>query len=156
MELIDIIPNSMSFRIVATLDVNDESEIPPGFTGRVRRSAHDAIAYVAWYHQGELRNPGKNHPAYRRFRRNGHVKYELFYTAGRLHDPSGSVPAVRGFYASGAVHYEERYRNGLRNDGETGAPAVMKWREDGTLRHQLRYSEGRRVLPVPDLANWKS
>lgn len=37
MELIDLVPNSMSFRVITTIEVDDEKEIPTGFTGRVRR-----------------------------------------------------------------------------------------------------------------------
>ena len=145
MELIDLIPNSMSFRIVTTVDIDDESEIPVGFTGRVRRSADGVLAYVAWYQRGQLHNPGKMHPAYRRFRRDGRVKYDLFYTDGALQDPAAGEPAVRGYYASGAVHYEERYSNGVRSNGADGTSAVVKWRQDGTLRHEIQYHAGHRV-----------
>ena len=58
MELIDLVPNSMSFRVINTLDIHDESEIPAGFTGRVRRHANGSISYVAWYRDGQLHNPG--------------------------------------------------------------------------------------------------
>ncbi len=149
MELIDLIPNSMSFRFVTTLDVDHESEIPAGFTGRVRRSALGYIVYVAWYDHGRLHNPGRSHPAYRRFRRDGKVKYDLFYTDGWLHDPGEAMPAVRGFYANGSVHYEEHYQHGQRTNGRDGSAAVSKWREDGTLRHQLHYVNGQRIETVP-------
>ena len=64
MELIDLIPNSMTFRVINTIDIEDEAEIPVGFTGRVRRHANDSISYVAWYREGQLHNPGRYHPAY--------------------------------------------------------------------------------------------
>lgn len=146
MELIDLVPNSLSFRVITTIDVDDDAEIPTGFTGRVRRHNGDAIAYVAWYTEGRLHNPGRNHPAYRRFRPDGQVKYELFYEHGELHDPSPRTPAVRGYYADGRVHYEERYRAGRRNDGVDGSPAIRKWRNDGSLRHELHYRNGRRLM----------
>lgn len=145
MELIDLIPNSMSFRFVSMLDIDEVSEIPDGFTGRVRRCANGTFVVVAWYHRGVLHNPGRTHPAYRCYRRDGQVKYEHFYTNGVLHDPVDSMPAVRGFYASGSAHYEEHYRTGVRSDGLDGSAAVSKWRENGTLRHQIRYVDGRRV-----------
>lgn len=148
MELIDLVPNSLSFRVITTIDVDDEREIPTGFTGRVRR--HVAVpvrhvAYVAWYSNGQLHNPGRTHPAYRRFRADGRVKYELFYAHGQLHDPSATTPAVRGFYADGAVHYEERYQTGTRTDGRDGTAAIRKYRNDGSLRHELHYRDGRRT-----------
>ena len=33
MELIDLIPNAMSFRVITTIDIEDEAEIPVDFTG---------------------------------------------------------------------------------------------------------------------------
>ena len=145
MELIDLIPNSMSFRIITTLDVDDEADIPDGFTGRVRRSQRGRVIYVAWYRNGKLENPAKNHPAYRRFRSNRELKYELWYSEGMLHDPNDHTAAVRGYYANGVVHYEEHYQHGRRNDSPSGRPAITKWRQDGTLRHELRYLDGIRV-----------
>ena len=145
MELIDLVPNSLSFRVFTTINVDDESEIPTGFTGRVRRHVAGSIAYVAWYTEGRLHNPGKNHPAYRRFRPDGRLKYELFYEHGELQDPSPKVPAVRGYYADGSVHYEERYQTGKRQDGKDGTAAIRKWRNDGSLRHEMRYEDGRRA-----------
>ena len=145
MELIDLMPPSMSFRVVTTIDVHDEAEIPVTFTGRVRRHDETCVVYVAWYRDGQLHNPGRNHPAYRRFRPDGRLKYEMFYTHGLLHDPAAHVPAVRGYYADGSVHYEEHYWAGKRHDGRNGAAAVRKFRLDGTLRHELRYIEGRRT-----------
>ena len=146
MELIDLIPNSMSFRVVSTVNITDDAEIPENFTGRVRFHEHDFVAYVAWYVDGQMQNPGRNHPAYRRFRPDGRLKYEMFYNQGLLHDPGDTMPAVRGYYADGKVHYEERYYAGRRHDSRSGIAAIRKWRHDGTLRHELHYSEGRRLL----------
>jgi antitoxin component YwqK of YwqJK toxin-antitoxin module len=147
MELIDLIPNSMSFRVVTTIDVHDGDEIPVGFTGRIKHHDEDnSVVAVSWYADGQLHNPGKHHPAFRRFRHDGRLKYEMFYTHGLLHDPSDHLPAVRGYYADGKVHYEERYFGGKRNDGKDGAAAIRKWRSDGTLRHELHYQQGRRVV----------
>jgi len=159
MELIDLIPNSMSFRVVTTLDIHEEGEIPVGFTGRVKHHEQGTITSVAWYADGQLHNPGKHHPAYRRFRPDGRLKYEMFYVHGLLHDPSDHVPAVRGYYADGAVHYEERYFGGKRNDAKDGSAAIRKWRHDGSMRHELHYVHGRRVVdgvPPPDAAPTRS
>jgi hypothetical protein len=149
MEIIDLVPNALTFKVITTIDIVDEAEIPTGYTGRVRRHENDALAYVAWYVDGRLQNPGRHHPAYRRLRADGRVKYELFYEDGELHDPAPNMPAVRGFYADGSPHYEERYRAGRRWDGRDGSPAIRKWRADGSLRHELHYRDGRRV---PDAA----
>ena len=140
MELIDLIPNSLSFRVITTIDIRDEAEIPQGFSGRVKFHEDDYISYVAWYTDGQLNNPGRHHPAYRRFRRDGRLKYEMYYAFGLLHDPSDTEPAVRGYYADGKVHYEERYFG-----GKHGVAAIRKWRHDGELRHELRYRAGRRT-----------
>jgi hypothetical protein len=145
MELFDLIPNSMSFRVITTLDLVDVAEVPVGFTGRVKLRENDAVVAVSWYADGQLHNPGKHHPAYRRFRPDGRLKFEMFYTHGLLHDPADRIPAVRGFYADGRVHYEERYFAGQRNDARDGAAAILKWRHDGTLRHELHYVHGRRL-----------
>lgn len=147
MELIDLIPNSMSFRVVTTIDVHDENEIPVDFTGRVKHHLGGSVVYVAWFNGGRLHNPGRNHPAYRRFRADGRLKYEMFYHEGLLHDPSDSVPAVRGYYADGSLHYEERYFAGRRHDGRDGTAAIRKWRLDGSLRHELHYADGAKVEP---------
>jgi antitoxin component YwqK of YwqJK toxin-antitoxin module len=146
MELIDLIPNSMSFRVVTTIDVREGDEIPVGFTGRVKHHEDDHIVAVSWYADGQLHNPGKHHPAFRRFRHDGRLKYEMFYTHGLLHDPSDHVPAVRGYYADGAVHYEERYWGGKRQDAKDGTAAIRKWRSDGSMRHELHYVAGRRMV----------
>jgi hypothetical protein len=141
----ELLPSSMSFRIITTLDIADESEIPAEFAGRVRRPFEDRSKYIAWYTDGLLNNPTRSYPAYRRFRSNGQVKYELHYTNGMLQDPGPSSPAVRGYFANGMIHYEERYEQGRRQDGADGAAAVRKWRADGTLRHELRYRDGQRL-----------
>jgi antitoxin component YwqK of YwqJK toxin-antitoxin module len=146
MELIDLIPNSMSFRVVTTIEITDEHEIPVGFTGRVKHFENGVVVYVAWYSDGQMHNPGKHHPAYRRFRGDGRLKYEMFYTHGLLHDPTDTDPAVRGFYADGKVHYEERYFGGKRHDSRNGTAAIRKWRHDGALRHEIHYLQGKRVL----------
>ena len=145
MELIDIIPNSMSFRIVTTLDVPDGTDTPEGFTGRVRRFAMGRLVSVGWYEDGALQNPGRHHPAFRCFRAGGQVKYELWCSAGSLQDPAYNAPAVRGFYSDGVLHYEERWTLGRRQDGADGSPAIRKWRADGTLRHERHYRAGARV-----------
>jgi len=146
MELIDIIPNSMSFRIVSTLDVPDGTDAPAGFTGRVRRHLDGRLVSVAWYQDGVLHNPGRHHPAFRHFRATGQVKYELWYSEGSLQDPAYDAPAVRGYYADGTVHYEERWTLGRRQDGADSAPAIRKWRADGTLRHERHYRAGGKIV----------
>lgn len=146
MDVIDLIPNAMSFRVITTIDITDEADIPVDFEGRVRLwDAADHLVYVAWYVAGQLHNPGRYHPAYRRFRTNGRVKFEMYYQHGELHDPGKGIAAVRGFYADGTTHYEERYQAGRRCDGPSGEPAIAKWRNDGTLRHTLSYRNGERV-----------
>lgn len=145
MEFVDLVPNSLTFRVINTIEVDDEAKIPANYTGRVRRFADGSMVYVGWYRDGELHNPGRTSPAYRRLRGDGTVKYELFYSHGVLDDPAGGGPAVRGFYADGSVHYEEHYRDGKRNDAADGTPAIRKWRHDGSVRHELRYIEGRRA-----------
>ena len=144
--VMELLPNSLSFRVVNTIDVADDAEIPPGFTGRVRRTFASEQRYVAWYTEGCLDDPTRSQPAYRVHRASGRVKYEMHYRNGMLDDADARTPAVRGFFASGGVHYEERYRNGRRHDGPKGEAAVRKWRADGTLRHELRYHDGVRRL----------
>ena len=148
MELIDLVPSSLSFRVITTIDIDDESEIPTGFTGRVKRHSNGSISYVAWYRDGQLHNPGRSHAAYKRFRPDGKLKYELFYTHGLLHDPGATTPAARGYFADGRVHYEERYWAGKRHDGRDGTPAIRKWRNDGSIRHELHYQDGRRITDL--------
>jgi hypothetical protein len=141
----ELLPNSMSFRVINTIDIGDDDEIPAGFTGRVRRTFDSDQRSVAWYTAGVLDDPTKGYPAYRVHRASGHVKYEMHYRDGILEDPDDHTPAVRGFYADGGVHYEERYRAGRRHDGADGVAALRKWRADGTLRHELHYEDGVRV-----------
>ena len=144
MEIIDLMPAAQTFRLVATLDMPDGTDVPIGFSGRVRFYDNHQIVAVAWYEDGRLHNPGHSHPAFRRYRSSGEVKFEMYYEYGVLTDPSPTIPAVSGYYADGATHYVERYTQGLRSDTEGGA-AVSKWRQDGTLRHELHYLNGVRV-----------
>ena len=141
----ELLPNSMSFRVINTIDVMDDSQIPADFTGRVRRAFDSDQRYVAWYTDGRLDDPTRGYPAYRVHRAAGQVKYEMHYRLGVLHDPDPDTPAVRGYYANGGVHYEERYCDGRRHDGARGEPAVRKWRANGTLRHELHYHHGTRI-----------
>jgi hypothetical protein len=141
----ELLPNSMSFRVITTIDVVDDAEIPSDFTGRVRRSFQSAQRYVAWYTGGRLDDPARGYPAYRVHRADGQVKYEMHYRDGALNDPDPKTPAVRGFYSGGGLHYEERYQNGRRSDGPRGEAAVRKWRSNGTIRHELSYRDGVRI-----------
>jgi antitoxin component YwqK of YwqJK toxin-antitoxin module len=134
----------MSFRIVITIDIESETEIPTNFSGRVRKSTNGVLDYTAWYHNGKMEDPSSTSPAYVRYRRSGEAKQERHYRLGRLHDPSPEFPAVRGYFANGAVKYEERYRYGRRHDSR-GTPALIKWRLDGTVRSQRHYWEGLQV-----------
>ena len=143
----ELLPNSLSFRVIATIDVESEAEIPAGFSGRVRLRVDGVLIYVAWYIDGLLDDPARRTPAYTRHRYDGRVKYEMHYRRGMLHDPEPDHPAVRGYFPNGGVHYEERYRNGLRHDGPDGTPAIRKWRPDGTLRRELHSEFGRPVKP---------
>jgi len=145
MDLIDLMPSGQTFRLVTTLDLPDGADVPAGFTGRVKFHDADQLCAVAWYEDGRLHNPGHHHPAFRRFRPSGAVKFEMYYEYGVLTDPSAHIPAVSGYYADGARHYAERYLGGQRHDGADGGAAVTKWRQDGTLRHELRYQRGVRV-----------
>jgi len=144
-ELIDLVPNSLTFRMITTLDITDESDIPDGFSGRVRFHRNDHVEYVAWYQDGVLHNTGRRNAAYRRYRSDGSLKYEMHYHHGALHDAARDLPAVRGWYSNGQVHYEERWYRGRRSDAVDGTPAIRKWRADGSCRHELRYKRGARV-----------
>jgi hypothetical protein len=141
---VDILPNSMSFRFVTTLSVEDDDDIPADFTGRVRKSTNGVLEYVAWFNRGELEDPGPRTPAYSRYRPDGAVKQVRHYRLGRLHDPAPGFPAVRGFYANGSRRYEEHFRYGRRHDVR-GRPAIVKWRLDGSVRVELHYYEGLRI-----------
>ncbi len=149
MEFVDLVPNSLTFRVINTIEIDDEADIPVDYTGRIRRYLEGTLVYVAWYREGMLQNPGRANPAYRRLRSDGKVKYELFYSQGVLNDPASGAAAVRGFYADGSLHYEEHYRDGKRNDADNGVPAIRKWRNDGSLRHELHYHDGRRGIARP-------
>jgi antitoxin component YwqK of YwqJK toxin-antitoxin module len=134
----------MTFRMVVTIDVESESEIPDDFSGRVRKLTNGTLDYTAWYSKGEMEDPAPTTPAYVRYRPSGEAKQERHYRLGRLHDPSADQPAVRGYFANGALKYEERYRYGRRHD-HRGTPAIIKWRLDGTVRTQRHYWEGLHV-----------
>ena len=140
----EFLPNSLSFRVVAMLDVTSDDAIPSDFTGRIRKTTDGVLEYVAWYTKGKLDDPDARTPAYVHYRGDGQTKHERHYRLGRLHDPSAEQPAVRGYFANGSVRYEERYRYGLRHDvGDT--PAIVKWRLDGTVARELHYTDGERV-----------
>jgi hypothetical protein len=149
---VEILPYALSFRMVVTIDVDSESEIPDGFSGRVRKWIDGGLDYSAWYYRGKLDDPAPRTPAYTRHRRTGQPKQERHYRLGRLHDPDHDRPAVRGFFANGAVKYEERYRYGRRHDAR-GRPAIVKWRLDGSVRSVRHYVEGQRFDPAAIGAN---
>ena len=147
MDLIDLIPNSMSFRLVATIDITAESQRPSDFTGRVKcRDADGVVVYVAWYVDGALHNPGRTHPAYRRFRPDGRLKYEMFYARGLLHDPTDAIPAVRGYFADGARF--DPVANSWTAMSSTGAPAGRGGRPGNTERQAEVFPVQSRVVPV--------
>lgn len=141
-----LLPNSLSFRMVSTVTVADEAEIPSGFTGRVRVEVDGRLERVLWLDDGHLDDPAGDVPALTRYRENGAVKQERHYRLGRLHDPEPGVPAVRGYFADGAIKYEEHFRYGWRHDAD-GVPAIRKWRADGTLRTVRHYVDDLRVGP---------
>lgn len=144
---VDLLPNSMSFRFVATIDVPSPAAVPPGFTGRVRVQVDGRLDTVMWYSRGELDNPEPRTPAVVRFREHGKPKQVRHYRQGRLHDPVLGQPAVEGFFADGSRKYREFYRYGRRHDyGDV--PAITKWRNDGSIRTQHHYYEGLRIEPV--------
>ena len=118
---------------------------PTGCTGGVGGRVNGRGVYVAGYADGQLQNPGRTHPAYRRFRPDGQVKYDLFYTRGQLQDPGPRSAAVRGFYANGPAHYEERYTPGQRNAGADGSAAIRTTRPAGTMPHDPHSLMGHRV-----------
>lgn len=144
----DLLPNSMSFRFVSTLDLSDDDTVPRGFTGRVRRSSHGRPESVEWFSLGELDDPEPRTPAFVRFRENGDTKQSRHYRQGRLHDPTPSEPAVVGYFADGSVKYCEHYRYGRRHDfGEQAA--ITKWRNDGSVRAAHHYYGGMRIERIP-------
>lgn len=130
--------------MVTTISVDDEREIPPGFTGRVQVQGEHGLDSVLWLDRGQLDDPAGDVPALTRYRSNGVVKQERHYRLGRLHDPGPGVAAVRGYFADGALKYEEHFRYGWRNDVDE-RPAIRKWRADGTLRSVRHYVDNRRV-----------
>lgn len=143
---VDLLPNSMSFRFVTTIDVSSPDAVPPGFSGRVRIGREGSLSCVMWYSNGELDNPEPRTPAFVRYRA-GRPKQIRHYRQGRIHDPERGHPAVEGFFADGSRKYREFYRYGRRHDwGEL--PAITKWRNDGTTRTTHHYYEGLRIEPV--------
>lgn len=143
----DLFPNSVSFRVVNTIDVRDESEVPADYTGRVRHVEGDRVVAISWYLRGRLDNPSRRTPAHVRLRHDGQVKQERHYRSGRLHDPEPGKPAVRGYFADGSRRYEEHYRYGRRQDDRFGSAAITKWRKDGSVRSVVRY-------PNHDVRDW--
>jgi hypothetical protein len=139
-----LLPNSLSFRMVATITVADPAEIPDGYTGRVRVVGDNGLDSVLWLDRGQLDDPASDIPAVTRFRASGAVKQERHYRLGRLHDPEPGVPAVRGYFADGAIKYAEHFRYGWRHDSGD-LPAIRKWRADGTLRTVRHYLDDLRV-----------
>lgn len=144
---VDILPNSMSFRFVATIDVTSPRAIPPGFTGRVRVSNGGRLDTVMWFCRGELDNPEPRTPAYIHFHQHGKPKQVRHYRQGRRHDPTPGQPAVEGFFADGSRKYREHYRYGRRHDSGD-VPAITKWRNDGSVRTVHHYYEGLRIEPI--------
>lgn len=141
------LPNSLSFRLINTVDVQSEQEVPPGFSGRVQVSDGDGIHTVMWVEVGTLEDPAPDVPAYTRYRPTGEVKQERHYRMGRLHDPEPGLPAVRGYFAGGQLRYAEHFRYGWRHDHD-GVPAIRKWRADGSLRTVRHYLDDQRVRAV--------
>ena len=135
----ELFPNSLSFRVVTTLELEAETPVPAGFTGRARFVDRDDLVAVGWYVHGELHDPARDVPAYVRLRPNGRIKQARYYRNGRLHDPATGSPAVIGYFADGNKRYEEHYVHGHRQDAPTGAPAIVKWRHDGSVRSVRRY-----------------
>ena len=145
--VVDLLPNSMSFRFVATIDTRSPAAVPRGFTGRVRVSCNGRLDQVMWFCEGQLDNPEPRTPAYVKFRANGKPKQVRHYRQGRLHDPTLGQAAVEGFFADGSVKYREHYRYGRRHDfGHV--PAITKWRSDGSVRTEHHYYEGLRIEDV--------
>lgn len=148
---VDLLPNSMSFRFVTTINLGPEDDIPAGFTGRARLSIRGVLDSVSWYNAGILEDPDWRVPAITRYRANGAVKQTRHYRLGRLHDPAPGRPAVCGFFANGGRRYEEHFRYGRRHD-HRGRAAIIKWRSDGSVRAELHYYEGLRIEPVQPAA----
>jgi hypothetical protein len=145
--LVDLLPNSMSFRFVSTIETRSVDAVPPGFTGRVRVVTGGRLECVVWFSGGDMDNPEPRTPAFVRYRQNGKPKQVRHYRMGRLHDPALGHPAVEGYFADGSIKYREHFRYGRRHD--CGAsPAITKWRNDGGVRVQHHYYEGLRIEPV--------
>lgn len=143
----DLLPNSMSFRFVTTIDTHSPDAVPKNFTGRVRVLTGGRLDCVSWYAGGELDNPEPRTPAFVKFRSNGKPKQVRHYRQGRLHDPALGHPAVEGYFADGGRKYREHFRYGRRHDyGEVAA--ITKWRSDGSVRARHHYYEGMRIEPV--------
>lgn len=141
------LPNSLSFRLISTVDVRSEGQIPRNFSGRVQVVGADGVDEVMWLDGGVLDDPAADVPAFTRYRPDGAVKQERHYRLGRLHDPEPGRPAVRGFFADGSLKYAEHFRYGWRHDhGDT--PAIRKWRADGSLRTVRHYVDNQRVEPA--------
>jgi len=137
-------PNSLSFRLIATVDVHSERDIPRSFTGRVQVFGDEGVDTVIWLDRGSLDDPAPEVPAFTKYRAGGMVKQERHYRLGRLHDPIPGHPAVRGFFSDGSLRYAEHFRYGWRQDhGKT--PAIRKWRADGSLRTERHYIDDQRV-----------
>ncbi|MEO6653812.1 MAG: hypothetical protein ABIP17_14280 [Ilumatobacteraceae bacterium] len=143
----DLLPNSMSFRFIATIDVREGERVPLCFTGRVRVAEAGRLTEVRWLSNGELDDPEPRIPALTRFGANGRTKQIRHYRQGRLHDPAPGVPAVVGSFADGSVKYHELYRYGRRHDAGERA-AITKWRADGSVRTEHHYYEGLRIESV--------
>lgn len=147
----DILPSALSFRIIATLDIEGDDAVPNGFSGRVRFLEGGRVRAIGWYDHGLLNDPARRVPAYVRLRADGQVKQSRHYRRGHLHDPWRGEPAVRGYFADGARRYAEHYRYGRRQDSATGEPAITKWRNDGSVRSTKRYPP-RTYAPLDALA----
>lgn len=137
-------PNSLSFRLITTVDVRSERDIPRSFTGRVQLVGDHGIETVMWFDRGSLDDPSPEVPAFTKYRASGAVKQERHYRLGRLHDPVPGHPAVRGFFSDGSLRYAEHFRYGWRHDHGSTA-AIRKWRADGSLRTERHYIDDQRV-----------
>ena len=143
----DLLPNSMSFRFVATIEVTSITAVPRGFTGRARIATDGRLDTVLWFSHGELDNPESGTPAYVRYRHNGPPQQTRHYRQGRVHDPQRGSAAVVGYFADGSLKYREYYRYGRRHDSGDVA-AITKWRNDGSVRAEHHYYEGLRIERV--------
>lgn len=144
---VELLPNALSFRIIATIDLTEEAQVPIGFTGRVRFGEAGHPTAVGWYARGVLDDPARSVPAYVRLRTDGRIKQARHYRNGRLHDPAPGHAAVMGYFADGSRRYAEHYHHGRRQDGADGTPAITKWRADGSVRSIRRYPRVDSVRP---------